>query len=66
VSSVDPVVRVLSVALCAALALSVALVAGFLARLAGEHPAAAALRGGAAFAGAFGVLVLALTATGVL
>jgi hypothetical protein len=60
------VVRVLSVALCAALSLSVALVAGFLSRLTGAHPAAAVLRGGAAFAGAFGVLVLALDNMGVL
>jgi hypothetical protein len=66
VSSVDPVVRILSVALCASIAVSVALVAGFLARLAGVHPAAAVLRGGAAFVSAFGVLVLALNALRVL
>jgi len=38
------------------------LIAGFLARLAGAHPATAVLRGGAAFASALGLAILILTA----
>ena len=48
--------------LCGALSTSIALIAGFLARLAGAHPATAVLRGGAAFASALGLAILILTA----
>lgn len=60
------VVKILVVALCVAVSVSVALVAGFLHRLAGAHPAAAVLRGGTAFAGSLGLEVLVLTAMEVL
>ncbi len=56
---VDPfVVRCLVVALCAAVSVSVALVAGILTRADGASLPGAVLAGGGAFAGA---LVLALT-----
>lgn len=64
---VDPLqFKSLLVAMCAALSLCIALMAGFLARLAGAHPATAVLRGGAAFAGALGLTILILTALGAL
>jgi hypothetical protein len=64
---VDPiVVKVFVVALCAAVSAVVALVTGMLARLAGAHPAAAVLHGGAAFAGTLFLALAVLTAVGVL
>lgn len=63
----DPMtVKILMVALCATASVCVALVAGYLERRAGAHPAAAVLRGGTAFAGALGLGVLVLTALGAL
>lgn len=56
-------VRCLVVALCAALAVVVALVGGFLSWANGTSPAGAVLTGGGAFAGA---LALALAVAGVL
>ena len=51
--------------LCASVALTVALAAGYLDHRAGAHPASAVLRAGTAFAGTFGLEILILTVLGV-
>jgi hypothetical protein len=63
----DPfTIRLLVLALAVAISVVVALVAAMLAKVAGAHPAAAALRGGAAFAGTLALGVAILTALDIL
>ncbi|MBL7496984.1 hypothetical protein I6A84_37550 [Frankia sp. CNm7] len=63
----DPMtVKILVVALCVTASVCVALVAGYLERRAGAHPAAAVQRGGTAFAGALALQLLVLTTLGAL
>ncbi|MDT3445962.1 MULTISPECIES: hypothetical protein [unclassified Pseudofrankia] len=59
-------VRVLVVALCAAVTVIVALVAGILSRVDGASLPSAVQRGAAAFAGALGLALVVLAAVGVL
>ncbi len=59
-------VKIVMVALAAAVSAVVALVTGILVRVAGAHPAIAVLQGGAAFGRTLALVVVVLTVVGVL
>ncbi|WP_239341856.1 hypothetical protein [Frankia sp. CiP3] len=65
--STDPMtIKILVVALCVTASTCVALLAGYLERRTGAHPATAVLRAGTAFAGALALEILVLSTLGAL